>query len=283
MAQHRHKRETDARRKPRAATVAAPLAILATISTVGLGVLANDPVSDRLVASESAGASISAPLRGEVVSRSNSRLDRKALQKAFNRNASRVETRAIVRAADTPRWTTAALNLWSGSGEAAEKLGEIDSGKKVLITGRSTKERVEIVVDGKARWVTAGYLSEEKPVAGIGGDCTNGSSVPSGVSANIRAVHQAVCAAFPELTSYGTFRSDGEHSQGIAIDIMVSGSRGWEVAEFIREHYSELGVSYLIYAQKIWSVQRAGEGWRGMSNRGSATANHYDHVHVTTY
>jgi hypothetical protein len=39
----------------------------------------------------------------------------------------------------------------------------------------------------------------------------------------------------------------------------------------------------VIYAQKIWSVKRGGEGWRGMSDRGSVTANHYDHVHVSTY
>jgi hypothetical protein len=25
---------------------------------------------------------------------------------------------------------------------------------------------------------------------------------------------------------------------------------------------------------------RAGEGWRAMPDRGSATANHYDHVHI---
>ena len=33
----------------------------------------------------------------------------------------------------------------------------------------------------------------------------------------------------------------------------------------------------------VASVQRGGEGWRGMSDRGSATANHYDHVHVSTF
>jgi hypothetical protein len=43
------------------------------------------------------------------------------------------------------------------------------------------------------------------------------------------------------------------------------------------------GVSYVIYSQRIWSVDRAGEGWRYMSDRGSSTANHYDHVHVTTF
>ena len=96
-------------------------------------------------------------------------------------------------------------------------------------------------------------------------------------------MHEAVCAAFPEITTYGTFRGDGEHAQGIAVDIMVSGSRGWQVAEFVRANAGSLGVSYAIYSQSIWSVERSGEGWRGMSDRGSTTANHYDHVHVTTY
>ncbi len=64
---------------------------------------------------------------------------------------------------------------------------------------------------------------------------------------------------------------------------MVSGEEGYQVAEFIRKYYQELGVSYIIYSQQIWSVERSSEGWRGMSDRGSTTANHYDHVHVTTY
>ena len=51
----------------------------------------------------------------------------------------------------------------------------------------------------------------------------------------------------------------------------------------MRANASELGVSYVIYAQRIWSVERGGEGWRGMSNRGSSTANHYDHVHVSVF
>ena len=151
----------------------------------------------------------------------------------------------------------------------------------MLVTGREAQGRTEIVMDGNARWVTSGYLDDEKPLAGIAGSCTNGTSVPSGVDPDITAVHRAVCARFPEITSYGTFRSDGEHGQGRAVDIMVSGSRGWEIAEYLRANYADLGIEYLIYAQKIWSVDRAGEGWRAMSDRGSATANHYDHVHVT--
>ena len=283
MAEHRHKRETTARRKPRAALVAAPLALMATASAVSLGVFSADPGPRDLVASDAAAGSISTstttvPPR-QPVSRSNSRLDALKLKVAAERTA----TLRAVRQADEKRWTTTTLNLWSDSGNDAERLGEIETGEKVLVTGRTADGRVEIVVNGKSRWVTAGYLSEDKPVEGIGGECTNGTTVAPGVSPNVVKVHEAVCAAFPDITTYGTFRSDGEHGQGIAVDIMVSGERGWQVAEFIRENYAELGVSYLIYSQQIWSVEQAGAGWRGMSDRGSATANHFDHVHVTTY
>ena len=65
---------------------------------------------------------------------------------------------------------------------------------------------------------------------------------------------------------------------------MISDSGGgWRLANWVRDNASKLGVSEVIYSQKIWTVQRSGEGWRGMSDRGSSTANHYDHVHVSVY
>ena len=288
-----HKRDTNARRYPKAHLVAGPLALLATVSTVGLGVLASSPDSrDTLVASNSSSI-LDVAERGDLVSRSDSRGDRSGvdvvnIQRAFKINMSRTATLRAIRQADTRLWTTVDLNLWTSGGRNARKVGLLQDGKKVLVTGRKTPERVELVIDGKSRWVTAGYLSEDKPVAGVGSgnlgaSCTNGSTVPAGVSPNIVAVHEAVCANFPEITTYGTFRGDGEHAQGIAIDIMVSGSRGYEVAEFVRAHYAELGVNYIMYSQRIWSVERASEGWRYVEDRGSTTANHYDHVHVTTY
>ncbi|MCM0622277.1 hypothetical protein [Nocardioides bruguierae] len=208
--------------------------------------------------------------------------------------------RRAAAAADTRLWATAPLNLWRTPAADSKQAGLLDEGQKVLVTGRSLRGREEVVVGGTARWVTAGYLSDEDPTEveetedatagsgttaarGTGGTCTNGSSVPSGVSAGVVATHEAVCARWPEITSYGTFRSDGEHSQGLAIDVMVSGDLGWDVADYLRANYSALDIEYLIYAQHIWSVERASEGWRPMEDRGSTTANHYDHVHVTTY
>ncbi len=282
-----HKRDANARPKPKVALVAGPLAFLVTSAVVTLGVVGAEPEAfDVITASGATGAVADISGRGETVSRADSRRERVELQRAFDVNMSRVATQRAINRADTRLWATAPLNLWTSGDRKAKKVGEIKSGKRVLVTGRHGGGRDEIVLDGKSRWVTSGYLADEKPVlgpVGIGGACTNGSSVSSGVSANIASVHSAVCAAFPEITSYGDFRGDGEHSQGIAVDIMTSGARGWQVAEFVRDNYAALGVSYIIYSQNIWSVDRAGEGWRPMSDRGSTTANHYDHVHVTTY
>ena len=296
MAHHRHKRETNARRlnpfRVRAIFIAAPLALVATGSAVGLGVLNASPQTEELFAAnlvDATPAALNEESRGgEALSRSApARIERAPAR--IEREPSKAEemmadrkVKAAIRAADTKMWTTAPLNLWDQPGDEAKNLGEIAEGERVLVTGRSLYERVEIVVDGEARWVTAGYLSTEEPFT-IGGDCTNGSTVEAGVSPNIVKVHEAVCAEFPDITTYGTFRGDGEHAQGLAVDIMVSGAEGYQVAEFVRKYYAELGVSYIIYSQRIWSVERSSEGWRAMSDRGSTTANHYDHVHVTTY
>lgn len=302
MAHARHKREANARRRPPAALVAAPVAFVATAAVVTAGVFSGDPVAsnDQQLTAESTPSAQSSANRAAAALRGAA--EREAtVSRSLPRGAKSVgptvpkdkttlmlapaAVRAAVvkaRAAKNKLWTTTELNLWTTPRENAEQVGSLEPGVQVLVTGRKALEREEVVVDGKARWVTAGYLSAEEPPK-LGGDCTNGTSVPSGVSENIKKVHAAVCSNFPDISTYGTFRGDGEHAQGIAVDIMVSGAEGWEVAEFVRDNYADLGVNYLIYSQKIWSVERSGEGWRGMSDRGSTTANHYDHVHVTTY
>jgi len=90
-----------------------------------------------------------------------------------------------------------------------------------------------------------------------------------------------VCAAFPELTTYGGQDGHGEHVNGEAIDFMVPDSAtGQRVADFVFAHHTELDLFDIIWSRHIWTIQRAGEGFRSMSDRGSATANHEDHVHI---
>ncbi len=321
MAHSRHQHHSDARKNrkiPRAALIAAPIATVVTLGAVGYGVLADSggAVQDSVTTQASVGDVLGD--REDQVSRSAPRATvegptKKQLQRMRREEAreqarrearrERQATRAAIRNASTELWTTAELNLWDDRGDDAGRHGTVEEGEQVLITGRSGNGRTEIVIDDRAWWVTSGYLDEDKPEPpepepeaeeestssssqsqGLStAPCSNGASASGG--ANVQQVLRATCAFAPEITSYGGTRpgDGGDHGAGRALDVMVSGQRGWEIAEHLRSNSSQLGISYIIYSQKIWSVDRAGEGWRSMSDRGSTTANHYDHVHVSTY
>ena len=188
------------------------------------------------------------------------------------------------------RYTTAALKLRTKPAKNADSVDVIDSAKKIKVTGTVEKGYRQVVLDGKARWVSNEYLSKKKPSAkskaGVSGAaCSKSSGIESGLVSNGVKVYRAICAAFPQVTSFGGRRASNDfHGTGQAVDAMISDSAvGWRLANWVRAHASELGVSEVIYSQKIWTVQRSGEGWRGMPDRGSATANHFDHVHVSVY
>ncbi|MEJ7636073.1 peptidoglycan-binding domain-containing protein [Aeromicrobium sp.] len=97
-----------------------------------------------------------------------------------------------------------------------------------------------------------------------------------------------VLKTYAEGRSGGISRgcTDGlsEHSEGRAWDWMVDvGDRSEKAAaaDFLSwvtrndgRNARRLGIMYVIYNKKIWSVYRAGEGWRTSSG-------HTDHVHVS--
>lgn len=79
----------------------------------------------------------------------------------------------------------------------------------------------------------------------------------------------------------GTFgNSIGTAASGHALDY------GWEVTDWLKNNAETLGVEYLIWQGRIWSVARNSEGWRpydggGMHDPNSITGGHYDHLHFT--
>ena len=199
------------------------------------------------------------------------------------------------------QFATTVLNVRAEPSEDAKLVDTLEWAEKIAVSGETRGEWAEVVIDEESLWVHAAYLAEKKPKpepepeeteeAGAVTDglstapCATGSDVESGLTSNAVAVHRAVCAAFPQVTSYGGVRpgDDGEHGTGQALDIMITGSTGDEIAEWVRANASALGVSEVIWSQKIWTVERSSEGWRWMDDMGSTTANHYDHVHVTVY
>ena len=102
---------------------------------------------------------------------------------------------------------------------------------------------------------------------------------------HVQQFANAVCGATGACT-IGT-RVGHHPSAERALDILVSdvyGERptdgnelGDEVAAFVLAHQPEHGIWYVIWRQRY----NDGTGWDPMEDRGSITANHYDHVHVS--
>ncbi len=186
--------------------------------------------------------------------------------------------------------------------EKTKVAGLLKSSKRVPVTGR--RDGFARSSYGKrTRWVTAEYLSKQKPKpprarASTAGGSSSASSTPTGLSSApartapaSRAacqpaavqVYRAVCAAFPQLTTYGGQDGHGEHVNGKAIDFMVTELRDsvTRIADFLhapprraRPLRHHLAPAHLDHPALRRGLRRS------MSDRGSPTANHVDHVHI---
>ena len=110
--------------------------------------------------------------------------------------------------------------------------------------------------------------------------CSVSSSIESGLLPNAVNGYRAVCAKFPEVKTFGGRRpgTGSDHNTGEAVDIMITGSTGDRIADYLIQNQGALNVKYVIWKQRIWMP---GQGWKAMEDRGSATANHFDHVHAS--
>lgn len=187
------------------------------------------------------------------------------------------------------RYVTKKIEVLADASKDAATLASISKGQTVRITGITKGAWSQVIHKDLPRWVESSALSSDKPAllaheGAISADvCARGTSIEARLQSDTVRVYRAVCERFPEIRQYWGQANRGTHSTGHSLDIMVSGARGREVRDFLQDRKTELGIEYIIYEQKIWSVERSGAGWRGMADRGGITANHYDHVHVTTY
>lgn len=73
----------------------------------------------------------------------------------------------------------------------------------------------------------------------------------------------------------------GDHGSGHAVDFMVydNTALGNDIANYSINNMAENNISYVIWQQQIYGDWN--QRWEMMEDRGSITANHYDHVHVS--
>jgi len=110
-------------------------------------------------------------------------------------------------------------------------------------------------------------------------DCGLDTSGLGGVVATARAAANFLGCRFGEPTMYGVAGRSGasDHPSGHAVDFMVDRSTGDQLASCALQNKAALGITYVIWRQRI----NYGSGWQPMEDRGSPTANHMDHVHVS--
>lgn len=86
---------------------------------------------------------------------------------------------------------------------------------------------------------------------------------------------------YPNGVMWGLGTSS-EHATGYAIDFMIrnDSATGDRIAAFLWKHRVRFGLRHLIWKQRIRSTVVSPGEWRRMSDRGSVTENHYDHVHA---
>jgi|SRR6187397_399569 len=102
----------------------------------------------------------------------------------------------------------------------------------------------------------------------------------SNVQPHVQAAAREIGTRFG-IMDIGGYRSGADaqdHGKGLAIDVMTTA--GESIAQFAQQNAARLGITYVIWNQAIWD-SRNGRGWEGMADRGSPTANHKDHVHIS--
>ncbi|MDP9867840.1 MULTISPECIES: coiled-coil domain-containing protein [Streptosporangium] len=115
---------------------------------------------------------------------------------------------------------------------------------------------------------------------------------PDNITPRLRLLRTQAESRFDIPSGIGCYRTrqdGGEHPQGRACDFMITRGGTWpspaqvalgdRLAAWAIGNARRLGVKYVIYRQRIWQ----GGGWRAMSDRGSITENHQDHVHISMF
>ena len=188
------------------------------------------------------------------------------------------------------RWTKANLNLRVSNSATATVINVVPMGEKITyLEAKSGWARVKTSVG--TGWVSEDYLSTSvvTPPPPVGQ-----------LQPDTLAVIDAVKARYGKyVSSFGGIRSGSTgHSTGKATDIMikdyknpVSISNGDEIVDFLIRNQKELGISYIIWQDKIWLGNYL--GWQEYSTSGkygtqfagnwNDTTKHLDHIHAETY
>lgn len=202
-------------------------------------------------------------------------------------------------------YTQTDVNVRTGPGLDWRIAKVFTANTEVQLTGVTQNGYSQIADDGTMLWISTLYLgSSPAPSGGGSGDNqgpvvtpnggtdddetlnTGGSSGLDGLTPNGKGIVRAIRQKFPQIATMYGVRPDSlpDHPSGRAVDIMMPNGTndvalGNEISSWLQANANSLNIEYLIWRQHIW-INGQG-GWTAMADRGSPTANHMNHVHVT--
>jgi hypothetical protein len=165
----------------------------------------------------------------------------------------------------------------------------------LTVAGKRAEQAAEAKVAGLRQMVATLVSQQQRIKRLLAKFHPQSPTIGDHVTPRMREVRDEVDRRFGPFSAIGCYRpgSDGEHPLGRACDFMLSSGgvmpaaasiqKGYDIAAWAQANASRLGIMYIIYRQRIWDVRMASSGWVPMENRGSITANHYDHVHISVF
>lgn len=195
--------------------------------------------------------------------------------------AETVQSEAVTAAPETTQAETSTSETTTTATLDATSQTETSAVSEAVIPAETTQAQTEAE--------TTAAVTEVTPQAQAVAATTSTSSMDSsGLQPQVSAFKDEVAGIYG-ITSFSTYRAgdSGDHGKGLAVDFMVpdSSALGDQVAQYAISNMGAKNISYVIWKQRFYapfdSIYGPAYTWNPMPDRGSATANHYDHVHVS--
>jgi len=166
---------------------------------------------------------------------------------------------------------------------------------RLMVEGESARQAAQAKVAELQRMVASLAGQQDRVKHLLAQFRPQSPTIGDSITPRMHEVRDEVDRRFGPFSAIGCYRpgSDGEHPLGRACDFMLSTGgvmpaaasvqKGYDIAAWAQANASRLGIMYIIYRQRIWDVRMPSSGWVPMENRGSITANHYDHVHISVF
>lgn len=277
----------------RGGALAAGVSVVATAAAVAAGTISGGVPAAAVApaATPSASASVFGTSSAALVA------DGVAVKKNLGLSAAVASTRGSAAApaavpvalAVSRQFTTTSLNVRAKADSSSKLLGRFTAGTEVDATSEISGDYRQVVYSDGLAWVLNDELTKIDPDAGVpeGASmepCSRGSAVENKLRKTTILIYRSVCPLFPAVNSYGGWRAGGMqfHKNGRALDIMLTPGKesalGHRIANYLIAHAAMFKIDHIIFEQHIWTP--SAPHWRKMADRGSVTANHFNHVHV---